>query len=197
VKARNAFDGLKNLSGAAAVILSMWTALLTAFGAGDSIVIMLNADGYRPAVCTVDRIVFQRGEARRNRTYDAYYAEVTVEGRREEFNLGDYVRGVPQTREDLEAQVPEGRELAVLYNPDVPGKSRLRVLYPEKDFRESWRNRQRKILRTAYGPWGLAIVLCLTFGVAARRTRSALKWCAGASVFVILAWVPFIVRYLL
>jgi hypothetical protein len=195
MKAQNVFEGMKNLFGALAIVLSMWAAMLTAFSVGSSVVIMLHADGYRPAVCTIDELFFQRGEIRSNRTYSDYYAGVTVEGQKEEFNLGDYIKGVPQTREDLEAQVQVGQRLDVLYNPDVPRNSQLRVLYPEKNFKQTWKNRQKRMIQTAYGPWILAIGLCLLFGAAARKIRSAVKMSIGACIFVILAWIPYILNH--
>jgi hypothetical protein len=194
MKAQKMFESLKNLFGTLAIVLSVWAALFTVFGVSNGVIVMLYADGYRQATCTIDQLFFQKGETRRNRTYDDYYASVTVEGQAEEFNLGGYVKGVLQTREDLEAQVHVGQELAVLYNPNVPKHSRLRVLYPEKDFKQSWQNRQKRMIHTAYGPWGLAIALCLFFGAAARKTKSAVKMSIGACVFVVLAWIPFLVK---
>ncbi len=193
---RDLFDNLKKAFGASAVILSMWTALITLGSAGQSVIILLYADGYRDAVFTVDQLLFQRGEMRRNRTYDSYGAEGTVEGRKEFFSLGEYVRGVLQKREDLEAQVRVGQELKVLYNPDVPKTSGLRVLYPEENLKDTWRKIQRKMILTGYGPWLICLILCLVFGIAAGKTASAVRIGAGASVFVALSWIPFLTQIL-
>ena len=190
------FTGLKSLFGALAIVLSMWTAMLTGFFIGNSVVIMLHADGYKPATFTVEKLYFQLGNYRStNRTYDKYYVTGTVNGQTERFGLGDYVKGPFKTREEFEAQVHPGQKLAVLYNPAVPEKTKLRVQYPEKNFKETWKQRQKKMINTAYGPWGLAIVLCLLCGVLARKTLSAVKMCIGASVFVVLSWIPALLNY--
>lgn len=196
MKPRHLFDNLKKAFGASAVILSMWTALITLGSAGRSVIILLYADGYRDAVFTVDQLLFQRGEMRRNRTYDSTGAEGTVEGRKEFFSLGEYVRGVLQKREDLEAQVRVGQELKVLYNPDVPKTSGLRVLYPEENLKDTWRKIQRKMILTGYGPWLICLILCMVFGIAAGKTVSAVKIAIGASIFVLLAWIPFLIQVL-
>ncbi len=194
MKAQSLFDGLRKLFGLTAIVLSMWTAMLTAFFVGKSVAILIHADGYRPAVCTVDRLFFSKGEMRRNRTYDEHYAVVTIEGRKEEFSLGGYVKGPVQSRADLEAQVHVGQTLAVLYNPDVPENGRLRVLFPEQNFKETWQHRRKKMVNTAYGPWILAMVLCLVSGAAARKLKPAIKMCVGACVFVAFAWIPFLAQ---
>lgn len=188
------FNNLKKLFGASALVFSMWTAMITLGFVGKSIIILLYADGYHEATYTVDQLLFQKGEMRRNRTYDSHGAMGTIEGRKEFFGLGDYVRGPLQKREDLEAQVHVGQELKVLYNPDVPKKSELRVLYPEKDLKHTWRKIQKKMIRTAYSPWLISMALCLIFGAAAGKTISAVKVCIGASVFVVLSWIPFLIQ---
>jgi len=187
---RGVCDGLKNLFGALALVLSLWAAVFTAFFVGRSVVVMMHAGGYEPATFTVEELFFQKGAMRTNRTYDSYHVTGTVLGRQERFGLGDYVKGVLQTRADLEAQVHVGQQLAVLYNPAVPANTGMRVLYPEKDFKRTWQRRQREMVTTAYGPWGLAMALCLAFGAAAGRIVSAVKICLGACVFVVLAWIP-------
>jgi|GEM_PF-3287681 hypothetical protein len=194
MKPQSMLDNLKKMFGASALIFSMWSALITLSSVSQSVIILLYAGGYHESTYTIDQLLFQKGEMRTNRTYDSYGAEGTVEGRKEFFGLGDYVQGVPQKREDLEAQVHVGQELKVLYNPDVPGASGLRVLYPEKDLKQTWRRIQAKMIRTGYGPWLISVVLCLLFGIAAGKTLSAVKICIGASVFVLLSWVPFLIQ---
>lgn len=168
--------------------------MITLGSASKSVIILLYADGYRESTYTVDQLLFQRGEMRRNRTYNSYGATGMVEGQKEFFGLGDYVQGVLQKREDLEAQVHVGQELKVLYNPDVPKTSGLRVLYPEKDLRQTWKRIQTKMIRTGYGPWLISMFLCFVFGVAAGKTISAIKICLGACVFVFLSWIPFLIQ---
>jgi hypothetical protein len=193
-KLQSLFNNLKKICGASALILSMWTALITLASVHRSVIILLYADGYHETTYTIDRLIFQKGEMRRNRTYDSYGAEGTVEGQEEFFGLGEYVHGVLQKREDLEAQVHVGQKLKVLYNPDVPRTSGLRVLYPEKNLKESWKRIQTKMIRTGYGPWLISMILCLLFGIAAGKTISSIKICIGALVFVLLSWIPFLIQ---
>ncbi len=194
MKPQSLFNNLKKVFGVLALIFSMWAALITLGSAAKSVVVLLYANGYREATYTVDQLLFQKGEMRRNRTYGSYGAMGTVEGKEEFFGLGDYVHGVLQKREDLEAQVHVGQELKVLYNPDVPKASELRVLYPEKDLKQTWKRIQTKMIRTGYGPWLISMVLCLLFGAAAGKTLSAVKICIGACVFVFFSWIPFLIQ---
>ena len=194
MKPQSLFNNLKKVFGVLALIFSMWAALITLGSASRSVIILLYADGYRESTFTVDQLLFQRGEMRRNRTYNSYGATGMVEGQKEFFGLGDYVQGVLQKREDLEAQVHIGQELKVLYNPDVPRTSELRVLYPEKDLKQTWKRIQTKMIRTGYGPWLISMVLCLISGVAAGKTISAIKICLGACVFVFFSWIPFLIQ---
>ena len=195
MKSENLFTGLKNLFGALALVLSVWAAMLTGFFVGNSVVIIMHADGYQPATFTVENLYFQLGNNRStNRTYDKYYVTGTVNDQTEYFGLGEQVKGPFKTREEFEAQAHPGQKLAVLYNPVVPEKTRLRVLYPEKDFKETWKGRQKKMINTAYGSRGLAIALCLLCGAAARKTRSAVKMCVGACVFLVPAWIPLLLN---
>jgi len=190
MKANNALRNLMNLFGALALVLSMWTAMMTGMLIGKSVVIIMHLDGYATAEFTVDQLYFQKGSMRGNRTYDHYYAEGTVNGQKEIFKLGEYVQGTINTREELEAQVSVGQKLKVLYNPDVPRKTRLRVLYPEKNFTATWKRRQKQMIRTGYGPWAIALLLCIFFGLMGRQFKSVVGFCFGATVFVIFSWIP-------
>jgi hypothetical protein len=194
MKLQSLINNLKKVCGASALIFSMWTALITLASVSKSVIILLYAQGYHETTYTIDQLIYQKGEMRRNRTYDSYGAEGTVEGQKEFFGLGDYVQGVLQKREDLEAQVHIGQKLKVLYNPYVPRASGLRVLYPEKNLKESWKRIQTKMIRTGYGPWLISMILCLLFGIAAGKIISSIKICVGAFVFVILSWIPFLIQ---
>jgi hypothetical protein len=195
MKAQALFSNLKNLFGTLAVVLSMWTAMISGFSIGNSIVILMYADGYEPATYTIENLVYVHGSrASGRRTHDQYFAEGTVAGQKEKFGLGSYIQGTPQNIEDIKTQVHIGQKLEVLYNPKVPQNTKLRVLSPEKDFKATWKRRQQKMIRTAYGPWGIAVFLCLLFGILGRQTKSAIKFCIGASVFIVFAWIPTLIQ---
>ena len=189
-KMRSFFRGLKNLFGFLAIILSWWTAILTAFLIGTSITILMYSDGYRPTTFTIEKLVYVKGGWQGSRSRpDRYWAEGTIADQTEKFKLGGYTKGIPQNQEDLEAQFKIGQELPVLYNPNVPEKLEVRVLYPEKDFHETWKRRQKQMIRTAYLPQGLAIFLCLICGILARKTKSAIGFSVASLFFVVMAWV--------
>ncbi|MBN1782153.1 hypothetical protein JW948_13555 [bacterium] len=198
MKSKPVFRSLQMLFGGMALVLSMWTAMITGFTLGKSLTILLYADGYRPATYTIEALYFQKanGINRPNRTWDNYYAEGTVEGRKERFGLGSYVQGILKTREDLEAQVQVGQKLAVLYNPDVPVKTQLRVLYPEKKFTETWTHVRNKSIRVGYAPWGICMFLCILFGIAARERRSTLGFVFMGTIFIVFSWMPAILNML-
>lgn len=183
------FTGLKNLFGFIAVILSFWSALITAFFVGPSIVIMMNAEGYHREVFTIRKLHYVHNDMRTQRTLDKYWADGEVAGQSEEYGLGGYVQGVPQNLEDLESQFQVGQKLDVMYNPNVSKKRGSRVLFAEDNFHETWRARQKRMVNTGYYPLGLALGLCFICGLLAGKTKSALKFAAGSSFFLIFAWV--------
>lgn len=194
---RSFFRGLKNLFGFLAILLSWWTAILTAFLIGTSIVILMYADGYRPGTFTIEKLVYVQGGWQNRRSQpDRYWAEGSIAGQSEKFKLGGYTKGIPQNQEDLEAQFKIGQKLPVLYNPDVPEKLEVRVLYPEKNFHATWKSRQKQMIRTAYLPQGLAIVLCLICGILARKTKSAIGFSVASLIFVALAWIFVLWRWI-
>jgi hypothetical protein len=184
------FRGLKTLFGSGAVIVSFWTALITGFFIGPSIVILLHADGYRPDTFTITKLNHVKGYRRGSqRTYDKTWADGTVAGNQEIFKLGEYIQGTIQSQEDLEKQFHVGQKLAVYYNPNAPKRWETRVLYPEKDFHKTWDRRQKKMINTAYLPLALCWVLCLLFGALGRKMKSAIGFCVGSLFFVAFAWI--------
>ncbi len=196
MKAKTVFENLKKIFGAFAIVLSFWAALFTAFFIANSIVILVHSDGYHEVVYSVDQLLFRKGEMGSNsRSSDEYYAMGTVEGEQERFSLGEYLQGVIRTREDMESQVHVGQKLKVLYNPDVPQKTNMRILYTKKNFKQNWKRRQKKMINTGYGPWFLCVLLCLVFGFAAGQIKSAVKITIGSCVFIVFAWIPGILNY--
>ena len=183
------FRILKNLFGFSAILLSWWTALITIL-LGQSIVILYYADGYRPETFTIDKLVFIKGQFYPDRkTHDTYWAEGSVAGQKEKFDLGGYVEGVIQNQEELDSLFKIGQVLPVVYNPDVPEKHGIRILYPEKNFRETWRLRRDKIFRTGYLPLIFTLGLCFICGILAKKTKSAVGFIFGSLFFVIFAWI--------
>jgi hypothetical protein len=196
-KIRSFFIGFRNLFGSLALILSLWTAMITGLSIGPSIMILMHADGYKPDTFTIEKLVYfkPRHKTRSSRS-SKYFARGTVAGNKEIFKLGSYVKGTPQGIEDLEAQFDEGQKLAVLYNPKVPKGTELRVLYPEKDFHATWKRRQKKMYNTGYFPWLLSMGLCLVFGIIGRKIKSTIGFCLGSFIFVIFAWIPTLLNIL-
>jgi len=191
------FKTLMGLSGGAAIVLSFWTAVITAFVIGNSIYILIYADGYKPATFTIEKLSFVKGHrASGKRTSDRYWADGMVDGKKEKFKLGSYITGVIQSQKDLESQVRVGQKLPVLYNPNAPEKLEIRVQYPEKDFKRTWERRQDKMVHTAYMPWFIAMGLCLLSGIGADKIKAAFGFCTGSLFLVAFAWVPTIIKLL-
>lgn len=189
------FRGLKSLFGVAAVILSFWTAMITGFFIGPSIVILLHIDGYRPETFTVTRLNYVKGyRTGSQRKPDKLWADGTVAGKKEIFTLGGYIQGTVQNLEELEKQFHVGQKLAVYYNPDAPKNWETRVLYPEENFHETWKNRQKKMVNTGYLPLALCWVFCLLFGILGRKIKSAVGFCVGSLFFVAFAWAITLLR---
>ncbi|MBW2180233.1 MAG: hypothetical protein JRG81_07670 [Deltaproteobacteria bacterium] len=191
------FKTLMGLSGGAAIVLSFWTAIITAFVIGNSIYILIYADGYKPATFTIEKLSFVKGHrASGKRTSDKYWADGMVDGKKEIFKLGSYITGVIQSQKDLESQVHVGQKLPVLYNPNTPKKLAIRVQYPEKDFKRTWERRQDKMVHTAYMPWFIAMGLCLLSGIGADKIKASFGFCIISLFLVVFAWVPTIMKLL-
>ena len=191
--------GLKNFFGIASILLSFWTALLTALLIGPSIFIILYADGYKPETFIIEKLFFVKGKYTSNRAQrsnDKHWAEGTVAGQTEEFKLGGYTQGSINSQEDLESQFEVGQKLPVVYNPNVPENLELRVLFPEENFRATWKSRQQRMLNSAYYPLALSMSLCLFCGFVSRKTKSAVGFCVASFFLVVFSWIPTIVRFL-
>ena len=187
-KTASVFRSFKNLFGFLAIVTSWWAAILTIM-LGQSIVILLNADGYKPGTFTIEKLVYFDPAYRGRSRPDKYWAEGKVDGQAETFFLGGYAEGVIQNLEELEAQFSVGQQLPVLYNPDAPENSEIRVLFPDENFREAWQRRRMDFLKTGYLPLCLCITLCLVSGVLARKTKSAIGFSVASMFFVVFAWV--------
>lgn len=178
--------------GIIALILSLWACfLVVALGVNTS-VILLNARGYRPAVFTIEKLVYLKGTVARGGIKSrptTYMAEGKVGNTTEKFSLlGAYVKGIPKNMEELESQLSVGQELAVLYNPDVPKTQGVRVLYPKENFQEYWQQRWKKILLAAYLPLGSSLFLCILFSFLA-RSWAGLKFTIGSLLMPLIGWV--------
>jgi len=191
------FKMLMGISGGAAIILSFWAAMITGFMVGKSIYILLYADGYKPVTFVIEKLTFVKGSnASNHRTHDTYWADGTIEGKKEKFTLGSYITGVINSQEDLEAQVRVGKKLPVLYNPDAPVKLGIRVQYPEKDFKRTWERLQKKMIHTAYLPMTIALGVCFLSAIAINRIKTAFGIFMGSLFFVAFAWVPTLLNLL-
>ena len=186
---------ISHLAGTAGFVFSLWCALMTAFFLGPSVFIVLNIDGYRPADFEVKRLYFIKGEQRTNRTYGEQGAEGAIGGRDEIFRLGEYVPKVVNSLEELKHFVHEGQVLKVMYNPGVR-IGELRVLYPDPNFRDRWKQRQKEMLHTAYGPYLLCMAICFLFGVPGRVPRSCVGLFAASAFIILMAWVPALLQLL-
>jgi hypothetical protein len=184
-------SALMVICGSLSVIFSIWTALVTSSGIETSIYLLRYADGYRPAVFTIEKLVFIKGDnASKNRTHDTYWVEGDIEGVKEKFRLGKYVPGVVQNLADLEKKVSVGQKLPVLYNPDIPEILGIRVQYPEKNFKQYVTRLQREMIRETYLPWGISGCLCLLFGIAAKKTRIAIGFGIVSFLIVLFGMIP-------
>jgi hypothetical protein len=190
-------SALMVICGMLAVIFSIWTALVTSSGIETSIYLLRYADGYRPAVFTIEKIVFIKGDnASKNRTHDTYWVEGDIEGKKEKFGLGKYVPGVVQNQADLGKKVSVGQKLPVLYNPDIPESLGIRVQYPERNFKQYVQRMQWEMIRETYMPWSVSICLCLFFGVIARKYRMATGFCVLSFFILLFGAIPTVLNLL-
>lgn len=184
-------SGLMILCGMLSVIFSFWTALVTSSGIETCIYLLHYADGYRPAVFTIENIVFVEGDnATKHRTADKYWVEGDIGGKKEKFRLGRYVAGVVQNRADLEKKVSVGQKLPVLYNPDIPESLEIRVQYPEPDFKQYVKRMQWTMVRETYLPWSVSICLCLLFGAVARKPKMAVGFFVLSFIIMLFGVIP-------
>ncbi|NQT26931.1 hypothetical protein HQ585_16360 [candidate division KSB1 bacterium] len=185
------FNGFKNLFGVAGLFLGIWTTLLTAFSIGPIMAILMYADGYEPAIFTVEKLSYIQGQFIHGKHHpDRYWADGTVNGQSEMFKLGEYIKGAINNREELEKQIKIGQKLPVLYNAKVPKKLQKRVMYPEMNFHSTWKNRQSRLFRKSYIPLFVSLGLCFLCGIVARNTKSAMSFIVGSTFLVLFALIP-------
>ena len=184
------FNGLKNLFGFSAILLSFWAALITGFFVGPSIIIMLNIDGYQPETFTIEKLTYIQGDVRGSqKTYDKYWADGTIAGQKEKFTLGEYVKGTIQNQEELDAQLKIGQQLPVYYNPEVHKNHNVRILYPDENFYETRKEKRKQFIVQGYLPMIVAMLACLFFGILARNIKSAIGFCFGTLFMVGFVWI--------
>jgi len=195
---RKTFRILKNLFGFGGVLFSWFTAMITLFLIGPSFVILYYLDGYKPATFTIEKLTYIQGQYHSSvakRSYDKYWADGTVDGQKEKFTLGAYIKGAINNQEELDVQLKVGQKLPVYYNPEVPEKHELRILYPDENFYEIRKLRKDKFIRTGYLPlfalWGL----CLLCGILAQKKVSAVRFVFGSLFFVAVAWGFVLLKY--
>ena len=116
------------------------------------------------------------------------WAEGTLGGRKEIYDIGGYLKGIPGSQEALEQEFRVGQQLEVLYNPGAPATLRLRVVYPDPNHEERWRSRRNHLLRVTYLPLGAALTLSLVCGAVARRWTGA-GYLVASALFVLLSWI--------
>jgi len=92
--------------------------------------------------------------------------------------------------------VQEGQALDVMYNPDVY-KPMLRVQYPEKNFVEKWKKRQKKMIYTAYVPYTVSMVFCFFFGFFGGVLKSCIGLFAASATIITLSWTPTLVELII
>jgi len=189
------FNRLKNLFGVAGILLGFWTALITAFLIGPILVMLIYSEGYNPATFTVEQLIYIQGQYIHGKHHpDKYWADGTVNGQKEMFKLGGYIKGVINNQEELEQQIRIGQKLAVLYNPEVPPKFQKRVVYPEEDFHATWKIRQSELIQKTYLPLSIVLGLCIVCGVVARNLKSTIGFVIGSLFFVLFALIPSLIN---
>jgi len=198
-KPNTVFGVLVTIFGIIALILSLWACFLVVVLGDDTAVVLLNAKGYRPAVFTIQKLVYFKGTIAREGVASrptTYFAEGKIGDTTENFSfLGAYVKGIPNSREEFESQLSVGQELAVLYNPDVPKSLNTRVLYPKENFQKYWQQRWRNIFLTAYMPLGSSLFLCILFSFLV-RSWAGLKFTIGSLLMPFISWVFVLSRIL-
>lgn len=189
---RKALGVAAHVAGSIALLLSWWAAALTGLLVGRQIVMLMHAADYRPATFTIEKLVYARGNrnpSRAARDPDRSWAEGTVDGNREVYDLGGYLKGIPGSQEDLERQFRVGQRLEVLYNPGAPATLQLRVVYPDPSHEQRWRSRRNHLLRVTYLPLGLALALSLSCAAGARRWTAGVGYLVASVLFVLLSWI--------
>ncbi|MBN2382415.1 hypothetical protein JXQ70_05985 [bacterium] len=188
------FKWTSHLAGAVSMLLTIWCALLTLFSVGSNAVILLQLDDYQPAIFVVEELFYSSGDLARDYA-SGYGAYGRIEGTREYFSLGNYVRGAIRSRTDLEKYVQEGQSLAVMYNPTLKITDK-RVLYPEKNFRQKWKQKQAYMIKTGYGPLGLALLICVLTGIVGGVFKTCLGFGLATLVIISLSWLPTLLQLL-
>ena len=166
--------------GVVAILASMWAGLLFPLAVTPYYQTMKNSDGYKPAMFVIkeNRYIVRRG-TNTPTSSTSFFAEGTINGKKESFSYGAYLKGedYPSSVEDLDKLFPVGRQLSVLYNPDMDSME-TRIIDPSDNLKERSEKRFYWILRVALMPMGIALGLCLICSAIA-RTWTGLKFAIG------------------
>lgn len=174
------FKTLAWLLGFVSIILSLWAAMITAWFVVPNMITLFYLDGYTSEIFTIEEVRYVQG-IQSQRTIDKSWIEGTVTNRREKFyKLGDYIEGTIQNLEAMEAQLKIGQKLPVLYNPNVPAKHEVRVLYPDENFYVAQKKKREQFIMTAYYPLAVSLLLCLLCGILAGERRLAIGFLFGS-----------------
>jgi hypothetical protein len=143
----------------------------------------LNRRGYRPATFVVDRVVYRAGSpTSEGIDLDTFWAEGTVEGKKEKLSLQGFMKETPTSQVQLEALVKPGQSFSVLYNPDATEvmvqTQYLRVIRNDPDFEHAQPRRLATLALLTYGPLLFFLLLAIPFwwSVEWRHRRLALLW---------------------
>ncbi len=176
------------------IVLSFWAAMGTYLSLGENFLVLLYADGYKPAVFTIRELEFREGyrtsSGLETSTVPArHWAVGEIAGNKEKFGLKGFIRGEIQSQADLEKELSVGQQLQVLYNPDISEKLGIRIQYPEKDFKKIMKRRQLQIIKISYCPWAIMFCLYLFLGILSKDYISVLIVTLTSLFFIGIVWI--------
>ncbi|MCP4106156.1 MAG: hypothetical protein GY749_11555 [Desulfobacteraceae bacterium] len=184
---------LMQISQTLTILLSFWAAMMTYLCLGENFLILLYADGYKPAVFTINELKFREAYTtssglQTKRVSAKYWAVGEIAGNKEKFGLKGFIEGEIKSLADLEKELSVGQQLQVLYNSDISEKLGIRIQYPEKDFKKLMKRRQLQIIKVAYCPWAVMFCLYLYLGFLTKRYTEVLIVTMTSLFFIGIVW---------
>lgn len=140
-----------------------FNAILTSPDFWTQLQVYRHVGAYQAAEFRVSQIRYFPAEFRARGSKPAHwYAEGTVAGRCEHFNLAGVLHRKPESLGDLQSLIGEASLLKVLYNPNI-GDRDFRVFAFSSDFEAERWQQMFGSARDAFGPLVASLSIALTF----------------------------------
>lgn len=184
------FSFLTHFFGIASLLFSLYIGMFTAAQIGPKILMIQHASGYNFTTFTISKFHYYKGDTARKTSYDRSWIVGYIGDQNEKLYKYQYfAEGYIFSIEDMKKHFNIGQQLSVLYNPKIPESWEIRIVYPDKDFEQVWKEQLRKqIKKVGYYLLPIPIIFCILSGVVSRKTKATVLYCCFSLLYIMLTW---------